>query len=64
MQVKANGEQVPLLIAGGGGGLGPTQFRDDGVQHGKGQIPRGKKPQTGVSFKKDAGTLFTCYITL
>lgn len=30
------------MIAGGGGGLGSGQFKDDGLQHGRGPIPGGR----------------------
>jgi len=36
------GELVPILIAGGGGGLGFGHFTDDGLQHGRGSIPAGR----------------------
>ncbi|KAL6257987.1 hypothetical protein P5V15_011582 [Pogonomyrmex californicus] len=34
--MKANGELEPILIAGGGGGLGLNPSMDDGLQHGRG----------------------------
>lgn len=30
---------MPILIAGGGGGLGLGHFTDDGLQHGRGPLP-------------------------
>lgn len=42
LQLKANGELEPILIAGGGGGLGSGQFKDDGLQHGRGPVPGGR----------------------
>ncbi|XP_025157747.1 ALK tyrosine kinase receptor [Harpegnathos saltator] len=40
--LKANGELEPIMIAGGGGGLGSGQFKDDGLQHGRGPVPGGR----------------------
>lgn len=62
LQLKQNGEQQPLLIAGGGGGLGPTKFRDDGVQHAKGLTPHGRNPYNGLSFKKNAGQYMSLFL--
>lgn len=42
LQLKSNGELEPIMIAGGGGGLGSGQFKDDGLQHGRGPIPGGR----------------------
>ncbi|XP_024885516.1 leukocyte tyrosine kinase receptor [Temnothorax curvispinosus] len=39
---KANGELEPILIAGGGGGLGLNPSMDDGLQHGRGSFPAGR----------------------
>ncbi|XP_014489492.1 PREDICTED: ALK tyrosine kinase receptor isoform X2 [Dinoponera quadriceps] len=39
--LKSNGELEPIMIAGGGGGLGSGQFKDDGLQHGRGPVPEG-----------------------
>ncbi|XP_029176509.1 ALK tyrosine kinase receptor-like isoform X2 [Nylanderia fulva] len=36
--LRANGKPEPILIAGGGGGLGRGQVIDDGLQHGRGPI--------------------------
>lgn len=38
---------LPLLAAGGGGGLGAGRASSGGSQHGKGTLPTNKKPRTG-----------------
>ncbi|XP_015429458.1 PREDICTED: ALK tyrosine kinase receptor [Dufourea novaeangliae] len=43
-KLKTSGEQYPILIAGGGGGIGLGQFVDNGLQHGRGPAPFGKQP--------------------
>ncbi|KAK9299944.1 hypothetical protein QLX08_007170 [Tetragonisca angustula] len=55
--VKDNGEQYPILIAGGGGGLGLGQFVDNGHQHGRGAAPPGRQPSSGtiLSSEEDPG---------
>ena len=58
LQLNPDGGQRPLLIAGGGGGLGPTQFHDDGVQHAKGSPPYGHEPINGTSFMRSSGKSF------
>ncbi|KAK1117952.1 hypothetical protein K0M31_015619 [Melipona bicolor] len=57
LQVRDNGEQYPILIAGGGGGLGLGQFVDNGHQHGRGAAPLGRQPTSGtiLSAEKDPG---------
>ncbi|XP_018396574.1 PREDICTED: ALK tyrosine kinase receptor [Cyphomyrmex costatus] len=40
--LKANGDLEPILIAGGGGGLGLNPSMDNGLQHGRGSFPVGR----------------------
>ncbi|XP_012522088.2 ALK tyrosine kinase receptor [Monomorium pharaonis] len=40
--LKANGDLEPILIAGGGGGLGLNPSMDNGLQHGRGPFPAGR----------------------
>jgi len=40
--LKANGDPEPILIAGGGGGLGLNPSLDNGLQHGRGPFPAGR----------------------
>jgi len=42
--LKANGDPEPILIAGGGGGLGLNPSMDDGLQHGRGSFPASRLP--------------------
>lgn len=44
-----DGEQKPLLIAAGGGGLGHGQLREDGIQHGQGPASKGRMHDSGLS---------------
>lgn len=55
LQLKSNGEQHPILIAGGGGGLGLGQFIDNGHQHGRGPAPPGRQPTSGTVLSSQAG---------
>lgn len=55
LQLKNNGEQHPILIAGGGGGLGLGQFIDNGHQHGRGPAPPGRQPISGTVLSSHAG---------
>ncbi|XP_068993762.1 ALK tyrosine kinase receptor isoform X2 [Neodiprion pinetum] len=54
--LKPDGEQKPLLIAAGGGGLGHGQFLDDGIQNGKGAAPKGRLFESGLSISALAGS--------
>lgn len=54
-QLKSNGEQQPLVVAAGGGGLGLGQFVDSGVQHGRGIAPFTKPPISNALFSTRAG---------
>jgi len=42
--LKANGDPEPILIAGGGGGLGLNPSLNNGLQHGRGPFPVGSPP--------------------
>lgn len=55
LQVKSNGDQYPILIAGGGGGLGLGQFVDNGHQHGRGAAPPGRQPTSGTILSAEKG---------
>lgn len=54
-QLTLNGVQKPLLIAAGGGGLGPGQFDDDGIQHGKAAPENYRNHENGDPTNKRAG---------
>ncbi|XP_076635362.1 anaplastic lymphoma kinase isoform X1 [Colletes latitarsis] len=53
--LKANGQQHPILIASGGGGIGFGQFVDNGLQHGRGPAPSGRPPTSGAVLSTEAG---------
>lgn len=55
LQLKGNGEQHPILIAAGGGGLGLGQFVDTGHQHGRGPAPSGKLSTSSTVSSSEAG---------
>ncbi|XP_070151129.1 ALK tyrosine kinase receptor isoform X2 [Polyergus mexicanus] len=53
--LRANGELEPILIAGGGGGLGLNPLTKDGLQHGRGPVPADKLPSPPSVTSKDLG---------
>ncbi|XP_076176518.1 anaplastic lymphoma kinase isoform X2 [Ptiloglossa arizonensis] len=53
--LKSNGDQYPILIAAGGGGIGLGQFVDNGLQHGRGPAPIGRQPMSGSVLSTEAG---------
>lgn len=46
-QINKQKTYQPLMVAGGGGGLGAGRASSGESQHGKGTIPPTKKPRTG-----------------
>jgi len=46
----------PILIAGGGGGLGYGHITDDGLQHGRGPVPLGKHPRPSSEISSGIGS--------
>lgn len=63
LQLKKNGDQHPILIAGGGGGLGLGPFISNGHQHdqhdqhGQAAAPFGRQPISGTVLSAEAGRL-------
>lgn len=63
LQLKKNGDQHPILIAGGGGGLGLGPFISNGHQHeqhdqhGQAAAPFGRQPISGTILSAEAGKL-------
>ncbi|XP_053974206.1 ALK tyrosine kinase receptor isoform X2 [Hylaeus volcanicus] len=53
--LKRNGNQHPILIASGGGGIGLGQFVDSGLQHGRGPASFGRQPSSGSVLSTEAG---------
>jgi len=53
--LKANGDPEPILIAGGGGGLGLNPTMDDGLQHGRGPFPMGRLSSSPSNFSERMG---------
>ncbi|XP_076750221.1 anaplastic lymphoma kinase isoform X1 [Xylocopa sonorina] len=53
--LNENGDQYPILVAGGGGGIGFGQFVDNGLQHGRGPASTGKQFTSGTIISSDAG---------
>lgn len=53
--MKANGELEPILVASGGGGLGPGPYVDNGIQHGYGPFSRNLKLPTHIISSEDRG---------
>lgn len=62
-QINSEGDQSPVLIAAGAGGLGPGIFIDDGLQHGHGPLsqtrytPRRFVNGSGGKKKKTVGKI-------
>lgn len=52
-QLNSANTAVPLLVAGGGGGLGVGRYLDEDIQHGKKFIP-GKKDVSGTAHSEAA----------